>query len=122
MSDKLDLILSALQGVQSEVQKLNQRIDVLNQRIDVLNQRIDVLEEGQKETNQIVRALRDGQEEMKAQMEGLALDVHKLHGEVTAIRQERQRDRDISDIRAGRTQREILEINSRLEQLERGKN
>ncbi|WP_286883361.1 hypothetical protein [Aneurinibacillus sp. UBA3580] len=122
MSDKLDLILSALQGVQSEGQKLNQRIDVLNQRIDVLNQRIDVLEEGQKETNQIVRALRDGQEEMKAQMEGLALDVHKLHGEVTAIRQERQRDRDISDIRAGRTQREILEINSRLEQLERGKN
>jgi chromosome segregation ATPase len=122
MSDKLDLILSALQGVQSEGQKLNQRIDVLNQRIDVLNQRIDVLEEGQKETNQIVRALRDGQEEMKAQMEGLALDVHKLHGEVTAIRQERQRDRDISDIRAGRTQREILEINSRLEQLEREKN
>lgn len=115
MSDKLDLILSALQGVQSEVQKLNQRIDVLNQRIDVL-------EEGQKETNQIVRVLRDGQEEMKAQMEGLALDVHKLHGEVTAIRQERQRDRDISDIRAGRTQREILEINSRLEQLEREKN
>jgi phage shock protein A len=38
------------------------------------------------ELKQIVHALRDGQEELKAQMDSLSLDVHKLHGEVTAIK------------------------------------
>lgn len=81
-----------------------------------------VIKEELQETNQIIRALRDGQEELKAQMEGLSLDVHKLHGELAAVRQERQRDRDISDIRAGRTEREILEIKSRLDHLEQQDN
>lgn len=75
-----------------------------------------------KEELQVVRALRDGQEELKAQLEGLALDVHKLHGELAAVRQERQRDRDVSDIRAGRTDREILDIKHRLNSLEQQDN
>jgi chromosome segregation ATPase len=102
MSDKLlKQILEELKGIKNEQQIMKEQLN---------------------KTNQIVRTLRDGQEELKAQMEGLSLDVHKLHGELTATRREHQRDRDISDMRAGRTEREILEINSRLEQLERREN
>lgn len=41
MSDKLDLILSALQGVQGEIQKLNQRIDTMEKNI---NRRFDAVD------------------------------------------------------------------------------
>ncbi|ERI06967.1 hypothetical protein [Aneurinibacillus aneurinilyticus] len=119
MSDKLDVILVELQRMNTEFQKMNQRMDTELQKI---NQRMDLLEAGQQETNQIVRALRDGQEELKAQIEGISIDVHKLHGEVAAIRRERKHDRNISDLRAGRTERELLEMNARLEQLEHCEN
>jgi predicted nucleic acid-binding Zn-ribbon protein len=81
-----------------------------------------VVKEEMQEVKQVVYALRDGQEELKAQMEGLALDVHKLFGEVTAIRQERKRDQDLADIRAGRTEREIIELQTRIDALEQQKN
>lgn len=57
MSDKLGVILVELQRMNTEFQKINQRMDLL--------------EAGQKETNQIVRALHDDQKELKAQIEGI---------------------------------------------------
>ncbi|MEK0285313.1 hypothetical protein P5F76_01075, partial [Caldifermentibacillus hisashii] len=46
------------------------------------------------ETNQIVRAIRDRQDETDAKLDALSIDVHKLHGELNFVKEE------ISDIKA----------------------
>jgi peptidoglycan hydrolase CwlO-like protein len=54
-----------------------------------INDKLDLILKGIKELQQITRAIYDRQEETDAKLEALASDVHKLHGEITAIRQER---------------------------------
>ncbi|WCK55736.1 hypothetical protein PP175_07275 [Aneurinibacillus sp. Ricciae_BoGa-3] len=107
-----------LKPINERLDQMDQRFDQIDQRMDRMDQRLDQMDQRYEEMGQIVRALRDGQEELKAQMEGISLDVHKLHGEVAALRQEIRRDQDLADMRAGRTERQIAEINSRIEQLE----
>lgn len=38
------------------------------------------------ETNAIVRAIRDRQDETDAKLDALSMDVHKLHGELTSVK------------------------------------
>ncbi|WCK54209.1 hypothetical protein PP175_23455 [Aneurinibacillus sp. Ricciae_BoGa-3] len=68
---------------------------VIKEELNPINQKYEELNQRYQEMNQIIYALRDGQEELKAQLEGISLDVDKLHGEVK-------------------------QINTRLEDLERG--
>ncbi|MED0758304.1 hypothetical protein P4S93_14505 [Aneurinibacillus thermoaerophilus] len=69
-----------------------------------------IIKEEMQEIKQVVYALRDGQEELKAQMESLSLDVHKLHGEVTAIKEDAERIHkrlDYQILRIARTEEEL---------------
>ncbi|AZS18479.1 hypothetical protein EI981_26395 [Paenibacillus lutimineralis] len=43
------------------------------------------------ETNAIVRAIRDRQEETDAKLDALSMDVHKLHGELTHLKEGQER-------------------------------
>ncbi|GIP31982.1 hypothetical protein [Paenibacillus sp. J2TS4] len=51
-------------------------------KLDLILRKLEALEEGQKELNQISRAIRDHQEETDAKLEAVAMDVHKLQGKV----------------------------------------
>ena len=42
------------------------------------------------ETNQIVRAIRDRQENTDAKLESISMDVNKIHGEIISIKETQQ--------------------------------
>lgn len=51
----------------------------------------DLMQIQLQETNQIVRAIRDRQDETDAKLDALSIDVHKLYGEDIAIKETQQK-------------------------------
>ncbi|MNP83219.1 hypothetical protein D3C76_1821030 [compost metagenome] len=47
------------------------------------------------ETNSIVRAIRDRQEESDAKLDALSMDVHKQHGELSSLKEGQERHEKI---------------------------
>jgi predicted nuclease with TOPRIM domain len=102
MSDKLDLLLDKVGRIENDVQEL---------KTDVHS-----LKSGQSELYQIYRALRDRQDKSDAKLDGMAMDVHRMQGDVTALKEVQiamQSDiavmrTDISELKEG--QRVMLSI------------
>jgi len=102
MSDKLDLLLDKVGRIENDVQELKTDIHSLKS--------------GQSEFYQIYRALRDRQDESDAKLDGMAMDVHRMQGDVTALKEGQiamQSDiavmrTDISELKEG--QRVMLSI------------
>lgn len=80
MSDKLDLLLDKVGRIENDVQEL--KTDVRELKTDVHS-----LKSGQSELYQIYRALRDRQDESDAKLDGMAMDVHRMQGDVTALKE-----------------------------------
>ncbi|MED0678763.1 hypothetical protein [Aneurinibacillus thermoaerophilus] len=83
MNDRFDLILSALQGVQSEVQNLNQRIDTfekgMNQRFDELKDSINCKHiESIKADELILQSLETGQQKLLSRIEDVERGMYRL--------------------------------------------
>ncbi|HHW36071.1 MAG TPA: hypothetical protein GXX18_02015 [Bacillales bacterium] len=53
------------------------------QMFEKLMNEIKLIQTQQKETNEIVQAIHDLQEETDAKLDALTIDVHKIHGIVT---------------------------------------
>lgn len=90
---KLDHIESEQQSLRSDMQSM--KSDMQSMKSDMQSMKSDILglKETQglmqtqlQETNEIVRAIRDRQEETDAKLDALSMDVHKLHGEVASIK------------------------------------
>ncbi|RAV21378.1 hypothetical protein [Paenibacillus contaminans] len=109
MSDKLDLLLDKVGRIENDVQEL--KTDVRELKSDVHS-----LKSGQSELYQIYRALRDRQDESDAKPDGMAMDVHRMQADVTALKEVQiamQSDiavmrTDISELKEG--QRVMLSI------------
>lgn len=67
------------------------------QKLDLILQKLETLESGQAELQQIIRAVRDRQEETDAKLEALTMDVNKIHG--NTVRIEQKLDDNINDVR-----------------------
>ncbi|ERI09756.1 hypothetical protein [Aneurinibacillus aneurinilyticus] len=75
-----------------------------------MNDKLDLILEGIKELQQITRAIHDRQEETDAKLEALAMEVHKLHGEVASVKEDTKRIHkrlDYQILRIARTEEEI---------------
>ncbi|MGG5253695.1 hypothetical protein ACQYAD_09385 [Neobacillus sp. SM06] len=62
----------------------------MEQKLDLILNKLEMLESGQKELNQIVRAIRDRQENTDAKLESLSMDVHNIRGVITSIKETQQ--------------------------------
>lgn len=56
----------------------------MEMKLDLILQKLETLDE----LKEIVVALRDHQEETDAKLENLTMDVHKMHGDVTSIKEQ----------------------------------
>lgn len=65
-----------------------------------------------QETNEIVRAIRDRQEETDAKLDALSMDVHKLHGEVASVKTKQERLEIIVEKLSARSLEQESEIRS----------
>lgn len=97
---KLDHIESEQQSLRSDMQSMksdmqSMKSDIQSMKSDMQSMKSDILglKETQglmqtqlQETNEIVRAIRNRQEETDAKLDALSMDVHKLHGEVASIK------------------------------------
>lgn len=81
-----------LDNLEKEVTVTNKRLDSLDSRVDNIEIRLTSLESGQKELNEIVRAIHDRQEETDAKLEALTMDVHRLRADVKRIEQQLEQD------------------------------
>lgn len=73
-----------LQEILDELQKLSTRVSQIESDMVRKNDISDMVHKDDiVELQQMARALRDGQEELKAQMESMSLDIHKLVGRQT---------------------------------------
>jgi len=59
----------------------------MDQKLDLILKKLNSLESGQKELGQIVRAIRDRQEESDAKLDSLSMDVHHVHGEIAVVKE-----------------------------------
>ena len=73
MEQKLDLILS-------ELQNLNKRIGHIETEFQTVKSQLD-------ENTQLTKAIFHRQEETDAQLDAISMDVHKLHGEMSGIKE-----------------------------------
>lgn len=83
-----------LEQILEELKSMNKRIDSIEEEVKSTKDTQKLMQTQLTETNQIVRAIRDRQDETDAKLDALAIDVHKLHGELNFVKEE------ISDIKA----------------------
>lgn len=110
MENKLDLILQKLDVLEAGQKKLDAGLKALETGQTTLDA-------GLKEIYQIVRALWDRQEETDAKLDSISMDVHKLHGEVTSLKEGQDRQDKILQSLAMRS----LEQETELRELKRVK-
>lgn len=98
----LQQILSELKGVKTDIEGI--KTDIVGMKKDIegiKSEIIDIKNEQQimkvqlDENTQMIRAIYDRQEETDARQEALTMDVHRLHGEVTSIKEEQAMHSDI---------------------------
>ncbi|WP_409344481.1 hypothetical protein [Paenibacillus sp. MBLB4367] len=95
MGDKLDLILHKVDRIQNDV--------------EVLKTDVNSLLAGQSELYQIYRALRERQDESDAKLDAMAMDVHRMHGDITSLKDGQfAMQSDITELKEG--QRIMLSI------------
>lgn len=121
-NDTLELILSELKKLSGQQVALHERMSTSEQRMSALeermsgfDERMSFLESGQKELHQIVRSIRDRQETTDAKLDSLTMEVHKVHGEVTTIKDTMATKEDLEyfDKKVSQHEREIFKIKNR---------
>lgn len=91
-----------MQNMKSDMRTMKSDIEIMKSDMGTVKSDILDLKESQglmqiqlNETNAIVRAIRDRQEETDAKLDALSMDVHKLHGEVASIKEGQERHEKI---------------------------
>ncbi|WP_318614195.1 hypothetical protein [Sporosarcina sp. YIM B06819] len=67
---------------------MDKKLDLILQKLVTLESGQNNLKTGQQELKEIVVALLDRHEETEAKLENLSMDVHKMHGDVTSIKEQ----------------------------------
>ncbi|MDN4066414.1 hypothetical protein QYF50_00795 [Paenibacillus vini] len=107
---KLDHIEAEQSSMKSDINSM--KSDMNSMKSDMQTMKADILglKETQElmqvqlgETNAIVRAIRDRQDETDAKLDALSMDVHKLHGELTSVKATQDRHEKILDKLATRS-------------------
>lgn len=95
---KLDRIENEQQAMKSEIGSVKSELGSVKSELGSMKSELGSLREIQalmqsqlSETNAIVRAIRDRQEETDAKLDALSMDVHKLHGELTHLKEGQER-------------------------------
>nr|WP_183254463.1 hypothetical protein [Anoxybacillus tepidamans] len=96
MSEQLlQQILHAVTHIQQELREIREEQRVIREEQReireeqrVIREEQQALKNGQKELYDLVNALIHRQEETDAKLESLTMDVHRMHGEITAMKQE----------------------------------
>lgn len=121
--DKLDLILQKLDQMDERQQRFEDRLERLEERQqrfeerqNQFEQRLDILEAGQQDLLQLTKAIMHRQELADAKLEALTLDVHKIHGMMTAFQASQERQDKILEILSLRS----LEQEGTIRDLRRG--
>ena len=95
---KLDRIENEQQAMKSDMGSMKSELGSMKSELGSMKSELGSLKETQalmqsqlSETNAIVRAIRDRQEETDAKLDALSMDVHKLHGELTHLKEGQER-------------------------------
>lgn len=99
---KLDHIEVEQASMKTDMQTMKSDMEIMKTDMGTVKSDILDLKESHglmqiqlNETNALVRAIRDRQEETDAKLDALSMDVHKLHGEVASIKEGQERHEKI---------------------------
>ncbi|MNJ37998.1 hypothetical protein D3C77_328350 [compost metagenome] len=81
---KVSNIESDQQSMKSEMQSMKSEIQAIKETQGLMQSQLD-------ETNTIVRAIRDRQEETDAKLDALSMDVHQLRGDFVRLKEGQER-------------------------------
>lgn len=102
MKTEMQTMKTDMQTMKSDMQTMKSDIEIMKSDMGTVKSDILDLKESQglmqiqlNETNAIVRAIRDRQEETDAKLDALSIDVHKLHGEIASIKEDQERHEKI---------------------------
>lgn len=122
MEEKLDLILKKLNELEEGQKQLSDGQKHLEEGQVQLNKRVGNIESDMKvikskldENTQLIRSVRDRQEETDAKLESLSMDVYQLHGELSSLKEGQERQDKILESLALRS----LEQETELRELKR---
>lgn len=90
-----------------------QKLDQIETEVTSLKGTQELMQTQLGETNAIVRAIRDRQDETDAKLDALSMDVHKLHGELSSLKEGQERHEKILEklsIRSLEHEADIREI------------
>ncbi|GKV66586.1 MULTISPECIES: hypothetical protein [unclassified Sporosarcina] len=90
MEKKLDLILQKLEAVDrmgQDIQLVRSELVEVKTQLGGVETQLGEVTSQLDENTLIIKAIRSRQTETDAKLEGLTLDVHKMHGDVTAVKE-----------------------------------
>jgi len=88
---KLDRIENEQQAMKSEIGSVKSEVGSMKSELGSLRETQALMQSQLSETNVVVRAIRDRHEETDAKLDALSMDVHKLHGELTHLKEGQER-------------------------------
>ncbi|WP_229520839.1 hypothetical protein [Paenibacillus sp. GM2] len=88
---KLDRIENDQQAMKSDMGSMKSELGSMKSELGSMKETQALMQSQLSETNAIVRAIRDRQEETDAKLDALSMDVHKLHGELTHVKEGQER-------------------------------
>lgn len=100
---KLDHIEAEQSSMKSDMNSMKSDMQTMKADILGLKETQELMQVQLGETNAIVRAIRDRQDETDAKLDALSMDVHKLHGELTSVKATQDRHEKILDKLATRS-------------------
>lgn len=83
MQEELKLMLQEV--LQEALKPIKNDIALIKGEINLIKDDIALVKVQLSETNEIVRAIRDRQEETDAKIESMDMEIHKLHGSVATL-------------------------------------
>ncbi|WP_334072177.1 MULTISPECIES: hypothetical protein [Paenibacillus] len=110
---KLDHIETDVQTMKSDMQTMKSDMQTMKKDVVSLKETQELMQTQLGETNAIVRAIRDRQDETDAKLDALSMDVHKLHGELSSLKEGQERHEKILEklsIRSLEHEADIREI------------
>ena len=96
MSDQL------LQQIIKKLDNMDNELKEIKSEQQSMNETQSLMQTQQTETNQLVRVIIDRQDETDAKLEALTMDVHKIRGDVTEMKE------DISSLKQGQERQDKI--------------
>ncbi|ANB59176.1 BLOC-1 subunit 2 family protein [Anoxybacteroides amylolyticum] len=85
LDGKVQALDGKVQALDRKVQALDEKVQTLDEKVQALDEKVQLLDERTLETKAICEAVRHGQEVLAAKYDALALDVHKMQGNITHL-------------------------------------